>query len=626
MSYVRADEKTVESLLAGRFGIDEYQREYAWQTKHITELIEDLAGRFRSCYRPEHPRSAVSNYRGYYLGAIIQSQRDGVDYLIDGQQRLTSLTLLLIRLHHLQKQLPERSRSDVSHLIASVIYGEYVFHLDIPERKHCLTRLLDEGQSYEDPDEDESVQNMLARYGDICENLPDDILGSALPYFVDWLRHRVVLVQISTDSDDDAYSIFETMNDRGKSLTPTDIMKGYLLSRVKDRGKRSALNQRWRETMARLGVDAQDGGSDFIKFWLRAKYADTMVSGGRSAAPLDYEQIGSAFHRWLRGHLDMVKLEGSPTGLASEDDFFKFAHDVFPRYVHEYLAIRDAERVQKPGWESVYYNASNNFTLQYLPLLAPIMLSDKPETAEKKIRVVATYLDIWIARRAVNYITLAYSSIDYAIFTVAKRVRDKSLWDVVAELKSDLDSSDINFDSAYGGQRNGLAGFGLNQWSKRYIRYILARLTVYVEANVGAGNHFADYINRGTGVRYDIEHLWADHFAQHARDYPNEESFQQARNRIGGLVLVTRQHNQSYGDRPYEDKVPQYVKQNYLARSLSAECYRGEPCFSAFLQTSGLPFKAYDRFGPAELEERTQLYLELCKRVWSPERLIEAAS
>ena len=90
------------------------------------------------------------------------------------------------------------------------------------------------GEEFADADAPESVANILARYGDIEELFPDELAGAALPYFVDWLIENVHLVEITAYSDDDAYTIFETMNDRGLSLTPADMLKGYLLANITD--------------------------------------------------------------------------------------------------------------------------------------------------------------------------------------------------------------------------------------------------------------------------------------------------------------------------------------------------------------------------------------------------------
>ena len=72
---------------------------------------------------------------------------------------------------------------------------------------------------------------MALRYDDIEKYFPDEIKGDSLPYFIDWLKYNVVFVEIVAYSDDNAYTIFETMNDRGLNLTPTEMLKGFILSK-----------------------------------------------------------------------------------------------------------------------------------------------------------------------------------------------------------------------------------------------------------------------------------------------------------------------------------------------------------------------------------------------------------
>ena len=73
------------------------------------------------------------------------------------------------------------------------------------------------GDALDPADQAESNRNILGRYADIEENFPEDLSEGALPYFVDWLMENVHLVEITAYSDEDAYTIFETMNDRGLS-------------------------------------------------------------------------------------------------------------------------------------------------------------------------------------------------------------------------------------------------------------------------------------------------------------------------------------------------------------------------------------------------------------------------
>jgi len=128
MKEIRGDAKNIRALLGeAKYAIDYYQREYRWQTKQISELLDDLADKFRDHYEPSHDREEVTKaYGHYFLGSIIISDKDGCLFIIDGQQRLTSITLLLIFLYRkLESLASERKmkfddeRATISNLIFS---------------------------------------------------------------------------------------------------------------------------------------------------------------------------------------------------------------------------------------------------------------------------------------------------------------------------------------------------------------------------------------------------------------------------------------------------------------------------------------------------------------------------
>ncbi len=217
MNRIEGHSKTVRELLSGvKYAIDYYQREYKWERRHIDELLYDLEAKFSANYEEGHERSRVQYYSHYFLGSIVLSHRDGQNFIIDGQQRLTSLTLLLIYLHNLQQERAEQV--DVRNLIFSERFGRRSFNIDVHERSACLETLY-KGQHFDTNGQSESVRNIVDRYHDIGELFSDDLKGDALPYFIDWLIENVDLVEIKAYSDDDAYTIFETMNDRGLSLS-----------------------------------------------------------------------------------------------------------------------------------------------------------------------------------------------------------------------------------------------------------------------------------------------------------------------------------------------------------------------------------------------------------------------
>jgi len=140
--------KTIRELLtAKRYSIDYYQREYKWQTKQITELLDDLATKFLDSYKPEHERAAVERYGHYFLGSIIVSDKEGQKFIIDGQQRLTTLTLLLIHLHHLLAD--NEHKGQIAELIFSQRFGIKSFNLDVPERTACMEAIFT-GDSFDE--------------------------------------------------------------------------------------------------------------------------------------------------------------------------------------------------------------------------------------------------------------------------------------------------------------------------------------------------------------------------------------------------------------------------------------------------------------------------------------------
>lgn len=91
--------KSLRELFTGvKYTIHYYQREYQWQTKQIEELLDDLLEEFNDFYSESDERSKVDEYGHYFMGSIVLTADDNA--IIDGQQRLTSLTLLLIYLYH----------------------------------------------------------------------------------------------------------------------------------------------------------------------------------------------------------------------------------------------------------------------------------------------------------------------------------------------------------------------------------------------------------------------------------------------------------------------------------------------------------------------------------------------
>ena len=225
---------TLAKILAHRrFTVDVFQREYRWGRKQIEQMISDFQGTFEEFYDPDNHDTPqeVMNYGYYYMGCIICTG-GSPNKIIDGQQRLTSLTLLLIYLNNLQQQQAAQGFRcvQIDHMIYADHFGTKSFNIDVEDRQLCLHALIGNDMNYQP--ENESAQNMLDRYKDIADIFPDELKGEALEYFIYWLMEKVLLLEIDTPSEDEAHTIFLTMNDRGLSLNSAEMMKAYIMQQI----------------------------------------------------------------------------------------------------------------------------------------------------------------------------------------------------------------------------------------------------------------------------------------------------------------------------------------------------------------------------------------------------------
>lgn len=127
--------------------------------------------------------------------------------------------------------------------------------------------------------------------------------------------------------------------------------------------------------------------------------------------------------------------------------------------------------------------------------------------------------------------------------------------------------------------------------------------------------------SRGGKNGYEIEHVWANKPEQHTEEFPHPADFLEYRHRIGGLLLLPKSFNASYGDLPYNQKSPHYNGQNLLARSLQPSCYDHNPGFLRYVERIELPFRPHESFKRNDLDERQDLYRQIAEEIWNPARL-----
>lgn len=587
-----------------KYTVDYFQREYSWGEKHIEELVTDLTSAFINEYTHGDKRPDVERYNNYYLGPFVVSSKDGKRSIIDGQQRLTSLTLFLIYLNNLQNELGESQK--IEPLIFSEKYDEKSFNITVEERIPCLEALFNNGSYIPTETDDESTGNMAERYQDIVEAFPEELKNGAFPFFIDWLKYNVIMVEIIAYSDENAYTIFETMNDRGLNLTPSEMLKGFILSRFDHTDKRQKANDLWKKAMTDLKAFEKDEDQRFFQSWLRARYADTIRPGKAGSKNEDFEKIGTRFHSWVRDNLNKVGLD-SDDGAAFEH----FIQNEFQFYLKSYIQILKAEITLNTKLEHVFYINRWGIapTLSFPLMLAPLNVGDSDETVCAKIDMVARYIETFVVRRSVNFRKFSASSIRYTMYSLVKEIRGKNLEELKLVLSKKLSEMQETFE--------GMDEFRLHGQNYRFVKFLLSRITAWIEHQAGMSTSFATYYQPDKGKPFEVEHIWADKFSRHNDEFKQEHEFSNYRNRIGDLVLLPRGTNQSYNDLPYEEKHPHYIKENLLVKSLCPLAYDNNPNFTRLENELDLPFKAHQSFKKQDVDTRQQLYRAICEHIWN---------
>ncbi|MFV8423330.1 GmrSD restriction endonuclease domain-containing protein [Vibrio parahaemolyticus] len=199
------------------------------------------------------------------------------------------------------------------------------------------------------------------------------------------------------------------------------------------------------------------------------------------------------------------------------------------------------------------------------------------------------------------------------MYNLVKEIRNKDYSELVEIFDKKLSEMDE--------QWSGFEWFRLHGQNGRFVKYLLSRLSGYIDGLAGENTDFATYYHATNGKPYEIEHLWANNFDNHRDEFEQLNDFNDARNSIGALVLLPRGTNQSYSDKPYTEKVEHYIKENLLVKSLHPLAYENNPNFNKLISNNGLAFQAHAEMKMADVQTRRDLYRQIAEQIWCLEEV-----
>ncbi len=221
-----------------QFVIPIYQRLYSWKKEQCKQLWDDII-----------KIGGNDKMNGHFIGSILYSRFDGTHssplFIIDGQQRLTTITLLFIALRdHLSEEvkiLEKFSRKEIeSYLINNNKDGDKKFRLILSESdKDTLLFLIDKNKRKPSEPSVKIVENFELFEKWISENT------DKLETIFKGLK-KLMIVWISLEKGDDPQLIFESMNSKGIELTQTDLIRNYIVMETEVEKQEDFYNGYWR--------------------------------------------------------------------------------------------------------------------------------------------------------------------------------------------------------------------------------------------------------------------------------------------------------------------------------------------------------------------------------------------
>ena len=266
---LNASASSVGALLSSStFEIPPFQREYSWQEDEVADLWSDL-------------RSNI-DAESYFLGLVILTDEGKRKHVVDGQQRLVTLTLLANALYHEaanrgRKALADRIQAD---FLRSIDYAtdETDPRVTLSDRAddETLQTILSTGRPSVKTSEEGSVSHrMVQSYRYLSEKLKEDLKADPFKRLGKWtefLTHRVYLAVFIHPDPASAYQVYEVINTRGRELTTADLLKNYILSQTAQ-PKREARYKQWQAIASQF---SSVGSNTFVQY---IRHVVTVQSG-----------------------------------------------------------------------------------------------------------------------------------------------------------------------------------------------------------------------------------------------------------------------------------------------------------------------------------------------------------
>lgn len=513
-----------------------FQRDYSWDEDNWEDLWNDIL-------------SSEQTGSVHYMGSVVLQNIDGKNYyIIDGQQRFATLSILILALINKIRTLADNDvDKEANRERVEILMNQYIGQKDPTSLRYSSKLSLNENNdafyqqrlvAFKEPvnrmklsDSEKLLWNAYLFFSKVIdEQFKQDLSGERIAYFLNEIvGERLMFIQIVVENELNAYTVFETLNSRGQELTSTDLLKNYLFSLV-----------------AKSETDLRQ---------VRAQWKKIIDIVGLKAFPI-----------FLRQYLN------SRMNLISKEYLFKAVKQM----------VQDGEQV------FALLDELEKNAYVYIALFTP---DDVLWENDKEIREDIRALTLFRVTQCNSLLMIAYDKLSVADFKKVLRaiVSLSFRYNVIAKLQTNdmekvynrasvriFKSEDITVrqiledirpiylnDEDFKRYFEHKVMNTNNSATRKLVRYILYK----VEAALPNGLHADFEIDTGT-----IEHILPEAYTEDWSADFSEEEAENYRYRLGNLTLLeSKKNNREAAAKSFEEKKEIYANSQYaLSRKIEA--------------------------------------------------------
>lgn len=554
---IKCEKKVIREIFNMWYCIPDYQRAYVWDTDQVRDLLDDTISAYRENKEAQ-----------YFLGSMVlkinEKSENNVSYteyeLLDGQQRITTVFLILACMRDMLTDYPQYQNS-----LAGFVYQAEDAILQQPERMRIIFNIRSDVRDFvnehikplhgtcdsallkdkmQAKDVNISIRNManaMLVVHEFLEENKSDIIGY-LSYFL----NKVLMIYVATEELQDAFQLFTVLNNRGVKLSSSDILKAENLKEL-SAADRTFWATRWEEMETYFGEDFDKFLSHIRTILVKKKQTTTLLK--------EFDEFVYSNQEYDRTQKKYVPR--TPILRRGKDTF-----ELLYSYYHTYQEVFDTDHSVVTG----DYEITN-----YLKLM---------ETGFGADYWIAPVLDYYRKYRRLGFVAFLKAldrklSADW-ITAATPTVRMENVNAILREIEASQDSAALLQSKTFTINKSDFERvINGDIYGRSFAKYLLLKL---------------DLIYRGSSTPMipqaiaSIEHILprnpsAD--SQWVKDFSAAER-EEWTNKLGNLVLISRRKNTSQGNRDYVEKKEKYFEKNIEMFPNSIRIYQNYPEWKLF--------------------------------------------